>query len=98
MSQFTQPLIALPRRARRRAALLAAVLVLTVTTAVVLILAIDGDSSPAGPVGGKAHPAQHSNAATARDGFATAVSSQSLLPAGTSSPDESRVAASIAGR
>jgi hypothetical protein len=86
MSQVTQPTIVLPARVRtRRAALLAAVLALVAATAITLILALDGGSSSSQQTGG----------ATARDGFNTAVSSQSLLPAGESAPDESRVAAAV---
>lgn len=87
MSQVTtKPTIALPAPVRsRQAALLAAVLALVAATAVVLILAIDGGQSSTQQTGG----------ATARDGFNTAVSSQSLLPEGASAPDESRVAAAV---
>ena len=98
MSQYTQPLIALPRRVgARRAVMAAAVLAFAAAVAVVLVLAIDSGSSPAVSVGGKAAPVRHSGGgAGARDGFATAVSSQSVLSAGTAGgPDESRVAASL---
>jgi hypothetical protein len=87
MSQVTtQPTITLPARVRTRgAALLAAGLALVAATAIVLILALDGGSSSSQQTGG----------ATARDGFNTAVSSQSLLSEGASSPDESHVAAAV---
>jgi hypothetical protein len=86
MSQVTtQPTITFPARVRSHgAALTAAVLALVAATAIVLILALDGGSS-----------SQQTGGATARDGFNTAVSSQSLLPEGASSPDESHVAAAV---
>jgi hypothetical protein len=93
MSQLSQPLVAPPRVRTRPAALLA---LAAAAGAVALVLALDGGSTAAVPVGGKANPLQHSSAAAIPDGFATAVSSQSLLPAAAGRPDESRVAAAIA--
>jgi hypothetical protein len=95
VSQLIQPLIAPARVRSRQAALLAAVLALAAAAVVVLVLTVDGSSTPAVPVGGKANPVHRSAGVSARDGVATAVSSRSLLPAGAGRPDESRVAVSI---
>src|SRR3954452_9983332 len=97
MSQITQPLVTLPERSRtRRAALAAALLALAAAAAVVLVLAIDGGSdSVSTPAAATPQAVQVSGGATARDGFNTAVSSQSRLSSRPSSPDESRVAASL---